>query len=587
MERSRVALIIGAILALALALRLGHVLAQRGDVLFDHPALDEAEYVQNARALATGHGEDRAYWQPPGLVYAMAATMKVAGPGLLAPRLVQVAISVASCLLLFAIGRRLFDVRVALAAAAIAALHGVLVFECSELLPATWIVLFDLLALWLVLRAAESRRTLDAAAAGLVLGVSAIFAPTIAPFVVIAAILVRRPAAAAALVVAALVPVVPVTVRNYQHGHELVAVSTNGGLNLYLGNNADYDETFAMRPGRHWEELTTEPDRHGIHEPGAASRYFTREAAAFAVAHPLRELALLARKLYLFCHGAEVPRDTSIYDARTPFVLVSPRPLDLPDGLLIPAALLGIAALWRDRRRLAAPLLLLATNAASGVVFFVASRHRAPAVPLFALFAAAGAAPLAAWMRRRPAMVAVAVVLVVALAIPTKETSLSYPGEADFYRGLAALHDRDPGAARGWFTAATEADPHDARAWFELANLADGEDAIAALRHAAADDPWDTRASRRLAQLLVHRGDLTGAIAVLEASIAAHARDDAHYAPDHLNLAFMLAEQHDTHRALEHFDAARRADPAYVQATAPRMLQAPGLDPAFVEAVKR
>ncbi len=586
MERRRVALIVGGILAVAFALRLGHVLSQRGDVLFDHPALDEDEYVFNARALATGHGEDRPYWQPPGLVYAMAGTMKAAGPGLLAPRLVQVAISVASCLLLFLIARRLFDVRAALAAAAIAAVHGVLVFECSELLPATWIVFLDLLALWLVLRAAETRRIGDALAAGLALGVAILFAPTVAPFVVVAAILVRAPRPAAVLVVAALVPVVPVAVRNYQHGHEVVMVSTNGGLNLFIGNNAHYDDTFAMRPGRHWEDLTTEPDRHGIHAPGAASTYFTRQAASFALHHPLGELALLARKAYLFVHGAEIPRDTSVYDTRTPFVLVSPRPLDLPDGLLIPAALLGIAALWSERRRLAGPLALLATIAASGIAFFVAARHRAPALPLFALFAAGGAAPLYAWMRRTPAMIGVAAALVIALNIPTWETSVSYAGEADFYRGLAALHDRDAAAARRWFTAATAANPHDARAWFELANISGGDDAIAALRHAAADDPWDTRASRRLAQLLVQRGDLTGAIAVLEASIAAHARDDAHYAPDHLNLAFMLAQQHDLPRALAHVDAARRADKGYVEATAPRMLQAPGLDPAFVEAVE-
>jgi hypothetical protein len=583
MERRRVALIVGVILVVALGLRLGHVLSQRGDILFDHPALDEDEYVRSARALATGHGEDRPYWQPPGLVYAMAATMKIAGPGLLAPRIVQVLVSVASCLLLLLVARRLFDRRAALAAMAIAAAHGVLVFECSELLPATWIVFWDLLALWLVLRAIEHRRVRDAAAAGLALGVSMIFSPTIAPFVIVAAILVPR---RIALVIAALVPVLLVTVRNYQHGHELVPVSTNGGLNLYIGNNADYATTFAIRPGHHWEELTTEPDRNGVTTPGAASTYFTRRAAAFAVTHPLSELALLARKLYLFGHGAEIPRDTSIYEARSPFVLVAPRPIDLPDGLLIPAALLGIAALWSERRRLAAPLAMLATIAASCVVFFVASRHRTPALPLLALFAAGGAAPLVAWMRKRPALVAVAVALVVVLNIPTWETSLSYAGEADFYRGLAALHARDLPAARTALEAAAAANPHDARAWFELANISQGDDALAAWRHAAEADPWDTRASRKLAQLLVQRGDLDGAIAVLEASIASHARDERHYAPDHLNLAFMLAQRHATDRALAHLDAARRADPAYVQATLPRMLQAPGLDPAFAEAVR-
>jgi tetratricopeptide (TPR) repeat protein len=189
-------------------------------------------------------------------------------------------------------------------------------------------------------------------------------------------------------------------------------------------------------------------------------------------------------------------------------------------------------------------------------------------------------------MRRRPALIGIAAALVIALNIPTWETSLSYAGEADFYRGVASVDSRDVAAARAWFTAATVANPRDPRAWFELANISPPDDAIAALRHAAADDPWDTRASRRLAQLLVARDDLAGAIDVLEASIKAHARDDAHYAPDHLNLAFMLAQQHELERALAHFDAARRADPGYVEATAPRMLRVPGLDPAFVEAVR-
>jgi 4-amino-4-deoxy-L-arabinose transferase-like glycosyltransferase len=170
MGRRRVALILGAILVVALGLRLGHVLSQRGDPLFAHPMLDEAEYVTAARALAAGHGEDRPYWQPPGIIYALAATFDVAGPGLLAPRLLQIAISVASCALLFVIGARLFGPRAGLAAAALAAVHGVLVFECGALLPVTWIVFLDLVALWLVLRAAGRRRASDAFAAGVARG---------------------------------------------------------------------------------------------------------------------------------------------------------------------------------------------------------------------------------------------------------------------------------------------------------------------------------------------------------------------------------------------------------------------------------
>jgi 4-amino-4-deoxy-L-arabinose transferase-like glycosyltransferase len=456
-------------------LRLGFVLARHGDILFDHPALDEAEYVQHARSLALGHGEDRAYWQPPGLVYMLAATFKVFGPGLLAPRILQVLASIGSCALAFAVARRLFDVRVALVTAAICALHGVLVYECYELLPATWIVLFDLLALWLLLRAAEARDPLWSFGAGLAVGVSAIFAPTILPFVLVAAVVLRRPVPIAALVLGVLLPVVPVALRNYDHGGEIVPVSTNSGLNLYIGNNTDYRATFSVRPGRDWEQLTSEPARHGIpaNRPGAWSAYFQHKALRFVVDEPGSALALAARKLWLFLHGAEIPRDTDLYAARDESwllgALVWPRPVDVPDGLLIPAALVGIAALWRERRRLVLPLALLATLAVVTAAFFVTARHRAPALPLFALFAAAGA-PLA-WQRWRVHAAIAAAVLVVALNLPTWETRLSYPGELDFYRGLAAEAQRDVPAARAAFQRALAANPHDPRFELELARL--------------------------------------------------------------------------------------------------------------------
>jgi len=583
MDRRRVRLILAAILVVGFVLRLAFVLGQRGDPLFEHPVLDEDHYIQQAHVA-----EDAPYWQPPGIIYVLRATFAIAGDGLLAPRLFQILISVASCALLFAIGRRLFDERVGLVAAAIAALHGVLIFECYELLPATWVVGLDLVALWLVLRAAERKRPLDALLAGLAIGVSAVFAPTILPFAAVAAVLVRRPIAIAALVAGVLLPIAPVTIRNYQHGGELVAISANGGLNLFLGNNEAYRATFSLRPGREWEELTTEPQRHGATRPGEASSYFTHRALAFAAAHPLDEAALVARKAFLFVHGAELPRDTDLYEARhTSWVLAAlvwPR---FPDGLLIPLALVGVAALWRERRRLAAPLGLLATIAITAVIFFVTARHRAPALPLFALFAAAG---FARWARS-PRWIAVAAVLVVVCNLPTWETRLSYAGEADFYRGLAALQQHDPREAREAFTRAVAQNPHDARAWFELGNVLAGREAVTAWQQAAISDPWDSRARRRIAQALVQLGDLDGAIATLQASIAAHVRDDTHYAPDHLNLAFMLAQRHRTPEALAELAAATRADPSYVRPRLPRMAAAarqdPSTDPAFLRALEQ
>ena len=252
--------------------------------------------------------------------------------------------------------------------------------------------------------------------------------------------------------------------------------------------------------------------------------------------HPGDEALLLARKTYLFVHGAEIPRDTDIYAARSGVIaaLLAPRPIDLPDSLLVPLGLVGIVALWRERRRLAAPLWLLATIAVTTIVFFVSSRHRAPALPLFALFAAAGAFRVAQWPRRsRSIALAATVALAVVTNIPTWETSLSFAGEADFYRGLAAS---DPASARAAFTRATELAPDDPRAWFELGNRLEGRDAVAAWQHAAELDPNDPNARRRMVETLARLGDLDGAIAALRASPTLHA-------PDHMNLAFMLAQR--------------------------------------------
>jgi len=590
LRRERVVLL--AILLVAAALRLGYVLSLRGDVLFEHPILDEQHYVADARALADGRAEDAPYWQPPGIIYFLAACVRLFGAGLTAPRVVQALISTAACLLVFAIGRRLFGAAVALGAAAIVALHGVVIFESAELLPPTFILALDLAALWWLLRAQEDQRARTAFAAGITLGVSALFAPTVLPFAAAAALWLRRGRLIVALALGVLLPIAPVTARNHAHGGEWVLVSTNGGLNFFIGNNARYAETFALRPGRHWEELTDEPRRAGVEPPGARSAWFAQKGWAFFRERPVNAAALVARKLYLFFNGGEIPRDSDLYaaraDSRLLAALVWPGPLRFPDGVVIPLALVGAALAWRERKRLALLYAFLAVQALIGCAFFVTARHRVPALAVFALFAAAGAAKL----KRRPRALAVIVgaALAVVLNLPTRESSLSWGAEADFYRGVAFLRERrDPATAADYFRRAAARAPGDARAWFELGNALDasgrGDEAVDAWRRAAAADPWDVRPLRRASMALARRGDLAGAIAAVEGNLAAKAREDAVYAPDWLNLAFLRARTGQVDRAVEDLRSAARADANYFRRHAPGLPRADVSDARFWQAL--
>lgn len=394
---------LAAIFVVALALRLGHLAALRGDVLFDHPPLDEGQYVDQARDLWRGVVEPHAFWQPPGILFALAPLVSC-NNGPLRARLVQVLLSSLCPLLAFAVARRFFSTRAALATAAVVALHGVLVFESCELLPPVWATVLDLALLVLLLRAAERQSRAEAFAAGVALGVSALFAATVLPFGAVAAWWLWRrvePPARRRLVglfvVGVMLPIAPVTLRNHRVSGEWVLISSNAGINFYIGNHERYPSTVAIRPGRRWTELAHQPDRFGVRGWGARSSWFFRQGLRACAAHPVDATVRLARKLYLFFHGDEIPRDGDVRaaGAASPVLrlLVWPR-AHLPDGLLLPLALVGIAAVWPRRRELALLLGFVAAQALVVAAFFVTSRYRAPTLPLLALFAVAGAARL-------------------------------------------------------------------------------------------------------------------------------------------------------------------------------------------------
>ncbi|WP_437591711.1 tetratricopeptide repeat protein [Sorangium sp. So ce1000] len=599
---------LGGVLAIALAVRLLYLHELRGDVLFENPPLDEARYVDEARRSASGLPlEDRPFWQPPGILFVLAATFRAAGSGLTTPRLLQALAGTAACALVWLLARRLFGLRApaAIAAAAIVALHGLLVFAGGELLPATWAGVLDLAALALLRDAPRS--VARAAAAGGLLGVSALFTPVILPFAAIAAIALARTRERRAVpwvfAAAVLAPLVPVAVRNTLRSGELVLISTNGGLNFFLGNNERYLETLAIRPGPRWTELTQEPwSAARISAPGAASSWFFRRGLAFWAAHPLDALGLYLRKLWLFFHAVEIPRDTDLYavrsESRVLRALVGPRALwwlegAWPDGALVPLALVGLATSLRERERLALPLAFVGSQAAVYAFFFASARYRVPCVPVLALFAVAGAASIARAARDRDAAraaraIGAAAVLAVACALPAREATMASPAERELYRGLAHRRLDAPERAIEHFRRAAQADPDDPRPWLELGNALDAVgrpvEAADAWERAAARDPWDLRPGRQAAAARARAGDRAGAIRALEANVAAGRRAPPEYAVEHMELAALHLDAGDREAALRALRAAFAASPSYARSRArelARARRAALVDPAF------
>ena len=459
----------------ALALRLAHVLALRSSPYFARPVLDAETYYWAGRALAEGQGWDQAvYWQPPGYPYFLAAIFWLAGPDLLVPRLVQAGLGALTAALTCAIGTRVFGRAVGLGAGLVVAFYGLLIFYDGELLTPSLTICLLMATLYCAVRAPSERGWAGWLATGLLSGLTAVVTATTLVLVPVLAIAARRRVGWLLLGVA--LAIAPVTFRNWAQGGQLVLISSNAGINLYLGNNPRYDATVGMRPGRDWQALLRAPWLQGSAGAGSASQFFVARVTGYARRDPIGLAALQVRKLGLLVAGTEIPRNQEIYPARawSPVLrglLWKVPGLAFPFGLLLPLAVVGVGVAWRRAPMLAVALVLLGLAV---VAFFVTARYRAPMVALLALFAAAGVrwAIVEASGRARIAAAVVAVVLY--LASNVGQGPMPVRMNADAEQGLAHWLEREgrrPEALLLYEQIARDA-PSSFDAWYGVAQLA-------------------------------------------------------------------------------------------------------------------
>ncbi|MFA6109625.1 MAG: tetratricopeptide repeat protein [Candidatus Latescibacterota bacterium] len=451
----------------ALVLRVIYVLESQANPFFSAPVVDAQAFLDQARQIAQGNwiGGAEPFWQPPLYPYFLALLCALTPEQFLflAIRLVQAVMGTASCVLVYLLARRAADRRVGRAAALLMAAYGPLIYYDGELLAVPLEILLNLLLLVLLTMATEDDRPGQWIASGAVAGLAAITRPNVLLFLVLYALWqagVRRAKPGAlrgrTLLNRALLLGLPlaliigaVTVRNYLVGGDLVAISSNGGVNFYLGNNAQYDSTVAIHPGHHWENLVGEPLQAGCTTPSQCSGYFYRKAFAFIGSAPGEYAALLLKKTWLFWSGPEIKRNQSMYYAREHSRLLSlllwDRVVSFPFGLVGPLSLLGLGLTRGMGTPRASILRLYALGyTASVVLFFVTARYRAPVVPVLLIFAAWALSALVQRVRDRsyryPAT-AVAVLLV--LLVGLNQGSAARPeDDAQLYHDLGEVHLR-------------------------------------------------------------------------------------------------------------------------------------------------
>jgi tetratricopeptide (TPR) repeat protein len=382
--------------------------------LLTHPVVDAQHHDAWARRIVAGdrlgHGPDDVF-KPPGYPYFLAALYSLFSPGRTLVLWTQYMLGALSCVLIAFIAGRLLGRETGHIAGFLSALYAPFVFFESQLLTPALSIFLNLAALALLLsnwnQWSSLRIYLRLLSAGFLFGLSAAVRPDVllpAGLIVLYLLWRNRQIALRRLVSGAFcialgagVVILAVALRNAAITRSPPLISSNAGINFYVGNVKSPDGTSAVPVGIRWERLVSRVPQPILERPAQASRWWFRRAWREIAAAPLPSLRRLGKKALALLNRREFRNNISFH-----FLQNTAWPLRLPFlqyWIILPLALLGLMWLLRQQEdaaeekaksRQAAHLSLLWVGGywIGGLIFFVTARYRLPPLPLLIIPAA-------------------------------------------------------------------------------------------------------------------------------------------------------------------------------------------------------
>lgn len=404
---------IGLILVVALVLRVAWVIYVHPDPVTEGRFDDTAWYSEAARFFANGDGyvnpftgTPTAAW-PPGYPVFLGSVFWIFGEGVYQIAAANIALSLATIVVVYAIALRLFDRPTAmLAAAALAVWPGQIYFNSLALSEPLFTLLFAL-AVLLVVSIAPVRHTRARATLVVALGVVAALAALtrgqallVLPLaVVVWGMTTHRWRAAigwgmlAALVAAA--TLTPWMIRNEHKLGSPVIIATNMGPNVWIGHHDGASGEMYVEGG-----ALPQPTDANLTQPEievAADKIALKKGLSYLVTHPTAELRLSGIKIHSLygSDAAALDWNSSWNPQYFGSATNDQRLRDTANIFWFSALILAgaglLSALPRLRGAVALLPLLVLTWTATHLLFFGDPRFHYPIVFALAILAARGA----------------------------------------------------------------------------------------------------------------------------------------------------------------------------------------------------
>jgi Flp pilus assembly protein TadD len=514
--------------------------------LHDHPmlqedaGLDTTAYVTLARRvlggdLGLGPG---LYYVSPLYIYFLAAVLAVGS--LTAVRVLQVALGTVAVALIFKTTEVWFNRRAAWMAGALAAFTGVLTFYEALVMQSGIDAVLTAGLLGGVAFAIMREEPRWAALAGVCLGLETLNRPNVliaGAAVLVGLAIVRRQRPAAFMAAGLVLALLPVGLRNVVVAREWTFTSSQGGLNFYIGNNAQATGTYRAVPevtaniaGQADEARRVAERAEGRSlSDSQVSSYFFGLGLEWIRAHPGAAVRLTAKKIAAAFNGQFIYLNASLpfykWDARTLLRLLVVGP-----WLIVPLGLVGLVVAAPSSHRAAYVVwaAFVPVYALAVAVFFVADRYRLPM--LVPLCIGAGAAIdlfIRAYREDRVRAIAPAFVAVAVLAV-----GANWPMHLDDGRAEERVRMAERmislgrlGEADVWATRAEEIYWKPSLLHYRLGQglMAFGHPSEAVARFSKAHDldPDDPTVKLALGRALTAAGRPSEAVPLLRAAIAA------------------------------------------------------------------
>ncbi len=465
------------VIGVALVIRVAYLLQYQHSAFWDQLTVDNWYHHNWSNSLAEGNlFGDTTYFRAPFYIYCLGLLYGLFGSSLWTARLFGMAIGLASVAMTYGLGRKLVDRRTGIIAASLHAVYPLTVYFEGEILLDSLFLLLVQITVYCFLRWRDTSRASDLLWTGLACGLAAITRPTVlvaVPLVIIWVLAVPglkdRTKHVMMFLVGLAVFVTPVFARNVIVADDPVPIASQGGINLYIGNNDSADGYSAAMPeplGYNWEiaQITWLAEKNSGRDlkPGEVSDYWRNRALTWISDHPGRFLELYLKKIYLQFANLEVSNNRPFRAVFEDIPLLRYNPLSF--GLVFPLAVLGIIATRGRHRGMAFVLLLACLYLATVSLFFYSSRFRLPLLPIYFILAAAGVGMLKDQISARLGRRLVgSLALAVAAGIVSFSTALTFPyvpaPQSELSSGLAAYRSHDFDTALDRFRTARQINP--------------------------------------------------------------------------------------------------------------------------------